>query len=399
MLSDERPRVRDTIPRLHRIVDHPADQLVAMASGVHTFEGCRVRYGETARRLEAEGRGRVTASRVPESQRNWSPTRDLLQELMRWGAVAPAPVPSARTSLDAHRDRRYELSEKGRRLAEIAQRSRGEFTDAVADELIGAHPYFRGLLEALRAAPIVCPVPTEGDVARGRGGPAGWAAWASELMGDGANAETIELTVREHLERRFAGRTGEDRPTNKAVAESLTDAFAVAAFGAVGLHVDGPTIKTLQRWGTELLLYDQSRHVPSYPSANVMWSACDYRSGGEGAPRARRRGRATHGERVAQALIAAYRDQEGAGEGIALPVHRVRAQAGFQAGVTRALADRVLSDLVDGGYRHLGMRALAFIGSCELPDSEPAFRHRNRIRLEIQMVPRGAEFTTERSIT
>lgn len=318
---------------------------------------------------------------------------------MRWEAVEPTPLPSARTSLDAHRDRRYELTEKGRRLADLAQHSRGEFTDAVADELIGAHPYFRGLLEALKGAPIICPVPSEGDIARGRGGPVGWAAWASELMGDGADAEMIERIVREHLDRRFVGRTGESRPSNKAVAEALTDAFAVAGFAAHGLQVDGPTIKTLQRWGTELLLYDHSRYVPGYPSASAMWSACDLQSSIDGAPRARRRGRVDHGERVARALIEAYREHEEAGAGIALPVHRLRAQAAFKAGVTRALADLVLSDLVDGNYQHLGVRALAFIGSCELPDSEPAFRHRNRIRLEIQMVPLGTKITTERSVT
>jgi hypothetical protein len=387
---------RDTIPRLHRIVDHPADQLVGMAAGANTFEGCRLRYGETARRLAVEGRGRVTSPRVPDSQRNWAPTRDLLQELMRWGAVAPTPVPSARTAVDAHRGRPYKLTEKGLQLAETAKRSRSEFTDAVADQLIAAHPYFRALLEALEHAPIVCPVPTEGDVARGRGGPVGWAAWAAELMGEPADAELIGRIVQEHLERRFAGRTGENRPSNKAIAETLTDAFAVAGFAVHGLQVDGPTIKTLQRWGTELLLYDQSRYVPSYPSAAIIWPACDLQPAGDGVPRARRRGRADHGDRVARALIEAYRDQEEAGAGIALPVHPVRAQAAFEARVTRTLVDLVLSDLVDGSYRHLGVHGLAFIGSCELPDSEPAFRHRNRIRLEIQLVPLGAE-TTRRS--
>ena len=365
-----------------------------MATGANTFEECRIRYGETAKRLEAEGRGRVTASRVPDPQRNWSPTRDLMQELIRWSAVVPTPLPSARTSLDAYRDRRYELTKKGLRLAGIAKRSRSEFTHAVADELIAAHPYFHGLLEALERSPIVCPVPTEGDVARGRGGPDGWASWASELMGERADAAVIGQIVREHLDRRFAGRTGEDRPSNKAIAEALTDAFAVAGFAAHGLQVDGTTIKTLQRWGIELLLYDQSRYVGGYPSANVMWSACDLPVAGDGAPRARRRGRADHSERVARALIDAYRDQEGVGAGIALPVHRIRAQAAFKARVTRALADLVLSDVIDGRHRHLGVQALAFIGSCELPDSEPAFRHRNRIRLEIQMVPLGTERST-----
>ena len=140
--------------------------------------------------------------------------------------------------------------------------------------------------------------------------------------------------MREHLDRRFAGRTGENRPSNKAIAEALTDAFAVAGFAAHGLHVDGPTIKTLQRWGTELLLYDQSRYVGGYPSANVMWSACDLQAAGDGAPRARRRGRADHGERVARALIEAYRDQEEAGAG-----HRAPRPPHSSAGRVRGARD------------------------------------------------------------
>jgi len=389
--------VRDTIPRLHRIVDHPADQLVGLAAGDDSFEDCRVRYGETAERLQTEGRGRVTTSRLPDSERNWAPTRDLLQELIRWGAVEPAPLPSARAHLSAHQLRRYEITPKGRSLAVLAAEGGAPFTTAAADELIAAHPYFRALLEVLERGPLVAPVPTETDVKQGRGGPAGWAAWAAELMGGGARATMLERTVREHLVRRFGARGPDDRPRNKAIAEVLTDAFAVAGFDARGLHADGPTIRTLRRWGTELLLFDQSRYVREFPSANVMWSACHLLTDEDGTRHGRRRGREEYGERVAQALIDAYRDEEGFGSGIAVPVHRIRAQAAFSAGVMRVLVDRVLSDLIDGQYPHLGVQTLAFIGSCELPDSEPPFRHRDRIRLEVQMVPTGAGTTDDRS--
>lgn len=391
--------IRDTIPRLHRIVDHPADQLVGLAAGDDSFEACRVRYGETADRLQAEGRGRVTASRLPESERNWAPTRDLLQELIRWGAVEPTPLPSARAHLEAHRLRRYQITEKGHSLAALAAHGGAPFTTVVADELIAAHPYFRRLLEAFERGPIVSPVPAETDVKRGRGGPEGWAAWAAELMGAGTQATLIELAVREHLGRRFGARRPDDRPTNKAIAEVLTDAFAVAAFASRGLHVDGPTLKTLRRWGSELLLFDQSRYVREFPSANVTWSACHLHTDDDGTRHGRRRGRAEYGERVAQALVQAYRDEEGEGSGITVPVHRIRAQAASSEGVMRVLVDRVLSDLIEGRYPRLGVQALAFIGSCELPDSEPPFRHRGRIRLEVQMVPAGAETTNSRRVT
>lgn len=396
-MNDRNPdleQARDTIPRLHRIVDHPADQLIGIAAGANTFEDCRLRYGETSTRLQLEGRGRATASRVAESERNWAPTRDLLQELIRWGALVSTPVPSTRHNLDAHRERRYELTAKGQQLAQMATR-RGDFTTAVSEELIAAHPYFRRLLEALDTGPMICPVPTEGDVARGRGGLGGWAAWAAELIGGEQLAPAIEKLVREHLERRFGSRPENDRPSNKAVAEALADAFAVAGFTARGIAVDGPTIKTLQRWGTELLIFDQSRYVPEYPAANVIWSACDLVPEADRQLHVRRRGRERFGEDVARALVEAFRKQHDPSNGIAVPVHRIRAQAAFTASVTRSLSDLVLSDLIDGHYPALEVSTRAFIGSCELPKSEPAFRHRKRIRLEVQMVTSNTNTATK----
>lgn len=382
---------KDSIPRLHRIVDHPADQLIGLAAGADTFEECRVRYGKTTERLALEGRGRFTAPRVAEQDRNWAPTKDLLQELIRWEAILPTPLPSSRRMLGAHRDSRYELTPKGRRLADIAKASRADFTTAVSEELLAAHPYFRRLVEALRVGPVICPVPTEGDVSRGRGGPAGWAEWAAGLIGDEADRVSIERLVREHLDRRFKKQSEGQRPTNKAIAETLTDAFAVAGFASRDIQVDGPTIKTLQRWGTELLIFDQSRYVPEFPSANVLWAACEVEPVEGGPPRVRRRGRAQFGEAVAKALVTAFDDLHDPGRGIAVPVHRIRAQAAFRTEVTRALADLVLAGLIDGEYPELETKALAFIGSCELPNSEPAFRHRRRVRLEVQMVPASAD--------
>lgn len=388
--------VKDTIPRLHRIVDHPADQLIGILEGASTFEECRLRYGRTVERLHLEGRGRLTASRVSEAERNWAPTRDLLQELMRWKAIEPAPVPSSRRTLETYRERHYELTEKGARLAMLAQDNRSDFTTAVSQELISAHPYFRRLLEVLESGPIICPVPTEGDVSRGRGGVAGWAEWGSALIGGDSDPARVEQELRDHLDRRFSTRRENDRPSNKAIAETLTDAFAVAGFGARGIHTDGPTIKTLQRWGTELLVFDQSRYVPRFPAANVLWAACDLEPASNGL-RVHRRGKAGFGERVARALVDSYRQLHDPSNGITVPVHQIRAQAAFESGTTRALCDLVLSDLIEGHFSQLQVKARAFIGSCELPRSEPAFRHRNRVRLEVQMVPAEDQQTpTER---
>ena len=103
-MSSEIPR--DTIPRLHRIVAHVGDQLRGIADGDATFEGCRVRYGDTQRRLAQEGQGRSTAppTGVSARERNWAPTRDCLSELMRLGAVVNKPLPSSKAFVDRYRE-------------------------------------------------------------------------------------------------------------------------------------------------------------------------------------------------------------------------------------------------------------------------------------------------------
>ena len=275
---------RDTIPRLHRIVAHAGDQLRGIADGNATFEDCRIRYGNTQRRLAQEGLGRSTAppAGVSEGERNWAPTRDCLAELMRWGAVVNRPLPSSRRFVDRYREETYELTELGMNLAELTSQ-RAQFVDAISQRLIAAHPYLQRLLLALEKNSIRCPAITEGDVERMRAGTRGWAEWAAERIGGESSPDAVEREIIFHLRRRF-GNPPAVRPNNKAIAETTNDAFAVAAFTACGVRLDATTIKTLLRWGSELLLYDQSRYIPAYPDTNVIWLAADLSSGPDEVP-------------------------------------------------------------------------------------------------------------------
>ena len=293
---------RDTIPRLHRIVAHVRDQLCGIANGEATFESCRVRYGDTQRRLAQDGQGRSTAppTGVSGRERNWSPTRDCLSELMRLGAVVNKPLPSSRPFVDRYRGEAYELTELGLNLAELTSDG-AQFVNALSQKLIAAHPYLRVLLLALEKSSIWCPTISEGDVGRGRAGTRGWAAWAAERIGGEASPDAIEKEIAAHLTRRF-GNPPPERPSNKALAETTNDAFMVAAFAACDVRLDATTIKTLLRWGLELLLYDQSRYIPSHPDANVIWLATDLRRGPDGNVIPARRGIAGHGDRVAARL-------------------------------------------------------------------------------------------------
>lgn len=380
---------RDTIPRLHRIVAHARDQLRGIADGDSTFEGCRVRYGNTQRRLAQEGRGRSTAppTGVSAKERNWAPTRDCLSELMRWGALVNKPLPSSRRFVDRYREESYELTELGMELEKLTSDG-ARFVDALSRRLIAAHPYLRTLLLALQENSIRCPAISEGDVERARMGTRGWAVWGAERIGGKISPDDVAKEIKSHLDRRF-GNPPAGHPNNKALAETTNDALMVAAFAASNVHLDATTIKTLLRWGSELLLYDQSRYVPDHPDANVIWLAADLRRGSDGEILPIRRGIAQHGERVARTFPSAYEEQARTSKSSLaepyLPVHHLRAQVAYQCAVTRALCDLVLSRLADGDYPSVDVEVLLHIGTTGLPSSEPAFRHHGRRRLEATM--------------
>ena len=386
-MSSEIPR--DTVPRLHRIVAHVGDQLRGIAEGAATFEACRLRYGDTQRRLAQEGQGRSTAppSGVSERERNWAPTRDCLSELMRLGAAVDKPLPSSRAFVDRYRGQIYELTEFGLELAGLTYDG-VRFVDALSQRLIATHPYLLALLLALEKKPIRCPTISEGDVERERAGIRGWAAWAAERIGGEMSLGAIENELAAHLNRRF-GNPPAERPSNKALAETTNDALMVAAFAAHEVRLDATTIKILLRWGSELFLYDQSRYIPAYPDTNVIWLASDLTRGSEGDLLATRRGIAQHGDGVARTIPIVYREQALASTSSLaepyLPVHQLRAQVAYECEVMRALCGLVLSRLADGDYPEVEADVLLHIGTTGLPSSEPAFRYHGRRRLEVTM--------------
>ena len=159
--------VRDTIPRLQQLVPHMRDQLTGLRKG-STFEHARRRYAETVDRLDSQGLGRRTASRVGDRDQYWSPTRDVLDEAMRLGFVERQPLPSSRRYVDAHRHRQYTLTQLGLLAAEEAETDVAAFCDRIAAAVYGNHRYFRAFIDALRDGPIGCPEVTEGEVEESR---------------------------------------------------------------------------------------------------------------------------------------------------------------------------------------------------------------------------------------
>jgi hypothetical protein len=396
-------RVTDTIPRLHQLVPHMSDFLVRISDGSHTFEDARHGYAETVNRLAAAGLGRRTASRVSDADAYWAPTAELLQEAMRLGFVQRRPLPSSRRHLDSHRNTTFNLTELGREAARLAQNSPAEFTSRLADAAISAHPYLRSFLLLLEEGPLVCPEIREGQIessSREGRDTRYWASWAADLVN--AKAETpvttaagVRVEMQQAVTKRF-GVNPNPRPTNKALSEALNDAFAAASLRARGLPMGANNLKVLKAWGSQLLLFDQSRYVPAYADCNVVWVASDLLRNNGTIVGATRRGLAQHGTPVARALVDAYRRQaQGRTSELIrmpyLPIHEVRAEAAFDCRVTRALADLVLERLAAGEFAELGVQVWLHLSGGEVPDSEPIYRRGGTRRFSMTVTTTSKE--------
>jgi hypothetical protein len=398
------PEKKDTVPRLHQLVPHMRAQLIGLKHGA-TFEEARQRYLETVERLEAEGLGRKTASRVGDQDAYWSPTTEALEEAMRLGLVERQPLPSARRYLNAYRDTFFVLTPDGLEAAELAEKNPADFFDRLSKAVVTGHPYFKGLLDVLRTAPLLCPEVSEGDVEASRHDGRGtdhWAAWAADKINSGPYSPGVTVdAVKEDMKavaRRF-GKKPSVRPPSKDLAEAINDAFAAASLRSRGLPIGATDLLVLKKWGSQLLLLDESRYVPKFSGSNVIWIAADIQETEDDLQIARR-GLANYGESVAKAIVDAYREQARASESNLaapyLPIYRVRAQAAFSTGVTRALTDRVLEQLAAGGFPDLGMRVYLHLGRGDQPPrSEPPYRRGGSRRYEMTMT--HSNETAERS--
>ena len=387
---------RDTIPRLQQLVPHMRDQLTGLRAG-STFEHARRRYAQTVDRLVSQGRGRRTASRVGDRDRYWSPTREVLDEAMRLGFVERQQLPSSRRYVDAHRDRLYNLTKLGLQATEEAETNMPAFYDRLATAVYNNHPYFRALIDSLRNEPIGCPEVTEGEVEESRRSGLGtdhWVKYAIQRIPRQTTSGDDEARIRDAIvsvvRRRF-GQTPDRIPTSKQMAEALNDGYIEAAVRLYGLSIGAIELKIMKKWGSQLMLLDQSRYVPAYPGQNIIWLAADVNENGSIV--LQRKTLASHERSVAEAVIAAYKVQAGAEktslEAPYLPIYRVRAQAAFDCLVTRSLVDLVIEQLATGSISKPRVQVWLHLGNTRQPDSEPVYRRRGNRRYEITIHPQS----------
>ena len=366
------------------------DQLAGLRDGA-TFEHARRRYARTVDRLDSLGLGRRTASRVGDQDQYWAPTRDVLDEAMRLGFVARRQLPSSRRYVDAHRHRQHTLTQLGFQAAEEADKDMAAFCDRLAAAVYDRHPYFRAFIDKLRTGPISCPEVTEGEVEESRRegkNTEHWVEIASQRIAQqgtlGDNRARIREVVVAVVRQRF-DQTLERLPTSKQLAEALNDAYIEAALRLCGLSIGATDLKVMKKWGSQLMLLDESRYVPAYPRRNIIWLASDVSDNGDS--RIQRRALPSHDRSVAEAVVTAYRAQADTEDTSLsapyLPIYRVRAQAAFECQVTRALVNLVIERLAAGSISDFHVQVWLHLGNTRQPESEPVYRRGGSRRYEI----------------
>ena len=272
------------------------------------------------------------------------------------------------------------------------------FCDRLSAAVYDHHPYFRAFIDTLQKGPIGCPEVTEGEVEESRRSGKGtdhWVEVACQRTHDQTttdkNARIREVIVA--VVRQRFGQTMERLPTSKQMAEALNDAYSEAILRLHGLSIGAIDLKAMKKWGSQLRLLDESRYVPDFTGQNVIWLAADISD--NGVVRIRRRALANYERSVAEAVVAAY-GLQAAKEDTSLrapylPIYRVRAQAAFECGVTRALVNLVIERLAVGSIRDPDVQVRLHLGRTRQPDSEPVYRRGGSRRYEITIQSQTSE--------
>jgi hypothetical protein len=381
-------RNTDTIPKLDQ-VSYLFETLGLIREQV-SFDGIR-KY--LIQMLPEARRGRATA---PEAM-FWSNVRDSLRELMKLGLVEKAALPSTTNQLDAHRSRKFLLSEAGSEFLELERRDAWEFRDRFAQAMLIAHPYLRELYHLLGSQELFFPriqkseIP--GDVEAWRKGPPASLEGLTAFLGDAIHQVMDK-------ERRIAGVDDRMRPylisawkrldtrqkahaLSQAVVKTFNDVAIRVLLQVYGQRMDYVTLRSAVEllsdlsaiWSTRSLR-DRRGWTIWATSAATIPSSTGSRSPGDEALRGGvwfKRRTADH-DVVRQALMTNFFSLPGRRGGFAL-IHELRADVchrmkihghDFDAVLRRlhsqSLADETYAINLDRG------------GADELPPSEEPFR-------------------------
>jgi hypothetical protein len=385
------------VPRLYKLgyLEVALTEIAREAS----FERIRQALLNFARKA-GEGNTGGIVSRLRDDYTFWSPTQEALSELMMTGLVVQAAVPSSRQYVDAHRANTYELTTKGANAAHLLSKGGGEaranFLDMLTVALWETHQGFAQLVTAAKEHPFCIPEYSIEKIATLVGENAATQRLAEDAISrmmvhwphELPQPSFLELSaaIQRALDRRFPI----DRvrhPSQKDILDTVDDAVLGFALKALNIPLDAISYNVCMSWAGQLAILEESRYVEDWPGRTV-WATATIRDHA-----VLRRGFKEAGETVVIELKNGFRKvAESMSEGRAsgyLPIHRVRAQAAFAAGVNLKLVDMILRRLISGEIKASYQVQVALGGGTPPPRSEPVFTHDGRRFFDIMITEQG----------
>lgn len=314
--------------------------------------------------LAARGDARRTRDwRSPLAYRD--PVLSCARELIRWRCIEPIQLADDAASYERIRNTVVTLTEEGRRLAEMKSAER---RDEIGQRLYMTYTLFRECLEILSRHDIHLIELSDGQVRKcfpeyqraldDYAGPGlvgdtcdeflRWQAPTEATLvkrGPMPSKDAIIAGVRTSLEKRLAHRV----PKNlREVTGLVNKALAAVFLRALGFAGEWNSFDRCLRWGRDLYVTNDGRHVDGVPGW-VAWAAATVEQEGE-RPRFSRRGVSRYRDAVKRALVNAYRriakDRRSSVVQVPLlPIYEVRETAALACRVTDEVVDRVLGDL------------------------------------------------------
>jgi hypothetical protein len=358
------------IPRLQEL-EFLETAMQAVADG-KTYDETRraliahMQYSRRGPERTGNHAGRRGLGRDPDDGRYFHNANECLTELMRLGWVERAALPSTRKALDAYRETMFNATPEGLAWARLV----GEDVRSAYDEMLrglwSLHPQLASVVRVVSRGSFR--VPTAGwnevhgdftatndkELAAARKAYVAFladrcaGAVAAGVTGWEADRDEISLAMNSYLDRLAARASSRNRdafPRNRDFVQSCEEATVAFAFEQVGVKVDFITVEILRRWLRSLNIASFSYHVPGPPSLS-FWATAEVSEGPLGVPEVKRRVGPEWVEKVLDALPGQFSRAADHVGGSFAPIHMVRAALCSKVGVSEAVFERALTELL-----------------------------------------------------
>lgn len=325
-----------------------------------------------------------------------------LGELMRLGLLERRRLPQSARTAAAYLQERYASTDAGLAWLERLEADRQGAYDDLLGLLWGAHRQFAGYLRLLGRSMIVIPA-ASWTAASGGGSAIGegvaearehyyrfLARRVAQMQGqedlgwlapEGDVAHALSAYVQERVAAATRRGRPDPYPRRSDVVGVCEEALVRFAFECAGMPLDYTSHEILRRWAKELGVANFSYHVPG-PGALRLWSTAQIEEDERGDfVAARRRRLGEWGDRVIDAIPAAYeRARRQDPDNTWAPIYRVRAAVCSELRINDPVFDAAVREFI-GRQRRPEAPFMLNLDSAQYgstPPTEPPLRIHSR---------------------